>query len=280
MTIEILSRGLDLFHYPFMQRALVSGTLIGLMSGLLGSFTVLRQLSFFSNALGHSALLGVAIGLWLGVDPSLVLLPFSVCFAVAVIYLLEHTQLWIDALLNILHSSLLAIAILLLSFLDVYKGGINTFLFGDILAVHPLDLGISAILLVICLAYIGLSLRTQMIITLHEPIALARGIAVSAHRKIFIILLALVVGVSIKAIGVLLVSSFIVIPACAARLLSPNFMTHVMASTGLGAISAIVGIVLSAFANLPSGPSIAVTQLALFLLAIGIGRFTHQSSLV
>lgn len=271
MTIEMLSGGLDLFHYPFMQRALVSGTLIGLMSGLLGSFTVLRQLSFFSNALGHSALLGIAIGLWLGINPSLILLPFSVAFALAVIYLLDYTQLWTDALLNILHSSLLAIAILLLSFLEVYKGGLNSFLFGDILAVQPLDLGISALLLLVCLGYIGLTLRTQMLITLHEPIALVRGVAVSAHRKAFIILLALVVGVSIKAIGVLLVSTFIVIPACTARLMSPNFTTHVLASTLIGAISAILGIVISAFANLPSGPSIAVTQLVLFLLAMVAG---------
>ncbi len=272
MAIEILSRGLDLFHYPFMQRALISGTLIGMMSGLLGSFTVLRQLSFFSNALGHSALLGIAIGLWLRINPSLVLLPFSVLFALTVIYLLEYTQLWTDALLNILHSSLLAIAILLLSLLDVYKGGLNSFLFGDILAVQPFDLVISALLLCICLGYIGLTLKTQMLITLHEPIAIVRGIAVSAHRKAFIILLALVVGVSIKAIGVLLVSAFIVIPASTARLLSPNFTTHVMASTLIGAVSAILGIVISALANLPSGPSIAVTQLVLFLGAMGVGN--------
>jgi len=93
-----------------MQRAPLGGILTGLMGGMLGSFTILRQLSFFSDALGHSALLGISIGLLIGINPSVVLLPFAVCFALAVTYLLERTRLWTDALLNIIYSSSLAIA--------------------------------------------------------------------------------------------------------------------------------------------------------------------------
>lgn len=268
-----LLRLVELFQFPFMQRAVIGGVLTGLMGGMLGSFTILRQLSFFSDALGHSALLGISIGLLLGLNPSVVLLPFAVFFALGVTYLLERTQLWTDALLNIIYSSSLAIAIIALSFVGQYKGGINNLLFGDILAVQTLDLGFSGVLLMICTLFIGLTLRTQMLLTLNEPLAIARGVSVSLHRTTFIVLLSLVVGVSIKAIGVLLVSAFVVIPACAARLLSRNFSSYVLISSGLGGLSAVLGMVLSASLNLPSGPSIVTTQLMIFLAALGWSRF-------
>ncbi len=262
-----LTRIIELFQLPFMQRALLSGVLTGLMGGILGSFTVLRQLSFFSDALGHSALLGISIGLLIGIDPSGVLMPFAVLFALGVTYLLERTRLWTDALLNIIYSSSLAIAIIILSFVGQYKGGLNNLLFGDILAVRESDLIFSAGLLLVCMVFIGLTLRIQMLVTLHEPLAVARGVPVSAHRMAFIVLLSLVVGISIKAIGVLLVSAFVVIPACAAQLVSRTFTSYVVLSAGLGALSAVVGMLASAAFNLPSGPSIVATQLAFFLIA-------------
>jgi zinc/manganese transport system permease protein len=267
-----LTRIIELFQFPFMQRAMIGGILTGLMGGMLGSFTILRQLSFFSDALGHSALLGISIGLLLGLNPSVVLLPFSVVFALVATYLLERTGLWTDALLNIIYSSSLAIAIITLSFVGQYKGGLNNLLFGDILAVRELDLVLSSLLLMVCVGFIGLTVRTQMLLTLHEPFAIARGVSVSAHRTAFIVLLSLVVGVSIKAIGVLLVSAFVVIPACAARLLSRTFTNYVVLSAGLGALSAVGGMLISAAFNLPSGPSIVATQLAIFLIAMALPR--------
>jgi len=262
------TRVIELFQLPFMQRALMGGILTGLIGGLLGSFTILRQLSFFSDALGHSALLGISIGLLLGFNPSWVLLPFAVLFALGVTYFLERTHLWTDALLNIIYSSSLAVGIILLSFREEYQGGITNLLFGDILAVQTADLIFSAVLLGVCVGFIGLTLRSQMLLTLHEPMAIARGVAVSAQRTAFIVLLSLVVGVSIKAIGVLLIGAFVVIPACAARLLSRKFTHYILISAGLGALSAIVGMILSALFDLPSGPSIVVVQLGIFLLAL------------
>lgn len=273
MTLHAeLTRVIELFQLPFMQRAIIGSVLTGLMGGMLGSFTILRQLSFFSDALGHSALLGISIGLLLGLNPSVVLLPFAVLFALAVTYLLERTRLWTDALLNIMYSSSLAIGIIVLSFVGQYKGGINNILFGDILAVREWDLAFSGLLLIACLVFIGLTLRTQMLLTLHEPLAIARGVSVSAHRTAFIVLLSLVVGVSIKAIGILLISAFVVIPACAARLLSRTFVHYVMLSAGLGVLGAVCGMIFSALFNLPSGPSIVAMQLVIFLSAIAIPK--------
>lgn len=279
MTLQAeLTRVVELFQLPFMQRALMGGILTGLMGGLLGSFTILRQLSFFSDALGHSALLGISIGLLLGLNPSWVLLPFAVLFALAVTYFLERTHLWTDALLNIIYSSSLAIGVILLSFRDEYQGGITNLLFGDILAVQTADLIFSALLLAVCTAFIGLTLRSQILLTLHEPMAIARGVSVSAQRTAFIVLLSLVVGISIKAIGVLLISAFVVIPACAARLLSQKFTHYIAISAGLGALSAAIGMMVSALFDLPSGPSIVAVQLAIFLLSILIPKVRVLSS--
>jgi len=267
-----LTNTLELFQLPFMQRALMGGILTGLMGGLMGSFTVLRQLSFFSDALGHSALLGISLGLLLGLSPGSLLLPFAVLFALGVAYLLEHTRLWTDALLNIVYSSSLAIGVILLTFVGQYRGGINSILFGDILAVRPSNLVMASVLLLGCVLFVGLTLRSQILLTLHEPLAIARGISASTHRTAFIVLLALVVGTSIQAIGVLLISAFVVIPACAARLLSRTFTGYVILSALLGALGAVLGMVLSAVLNLPSGPAIVTMQLAIFLLAIVMPR--------
>ena len=273
MTIQAeLTRVVELFQLPFMQRALMGGVLTGLMGGLMGSFTILRQLSFFSDALGHSALLGISVGFLLNLNPSWILLPFSVLFALGVTYFLERTHLWTDALLNIIYSSSLAIGIILLSFREQYQGGITNLLFGDILAVRTADLVFGALLLCVCLLFIGLTLRSQILLTLNEPMAIARGVSVSTQRTTFIVLLSLVVGISIKAIGVLLISAFVVIPACAARLLSRKFTHYVFIAAGLGALSAVMGMMVSALFDLPSGPSIVAVQLAMFLLTTLIPR--------
>lgn len=259
---------LELLQLPFMQRALLGGLLLGSTGGLLGSITVLRQLSFFGDALGHSALLGISLGLLLGIGPNLILIPFLIGFALGITYLLEKTRLWNDALLNMIYSAALAMSVIILSFVDQYQGGINQLLFGDILAIRPADLAWNAGLLVICSGYLGLTLRTQMLLSLDEALAKVRGVSVYAQRLAFVVLLSLVVAIAIKSVGVLLVSAFIVIPACTARLLSRRFSLYVLLSALLGGSCALVGVLLSALLDLPSGPTIVMTQFVAFLGAI------------
>ncbi|EDX87712.1 ABC 3 transport family [Synechococcus sp. PCC 7335] len=265
--MQDFSAALTLFTYPFMQRALLGGILTGLTGGILGSFTVVRQLSFFSDALGHSALLGISLGIVWGISPSVAMLPFALLFAVGVTYLIEKTDIWPDALLNIVYSASLATSVIVLSLEGTYQSGINNFLFGDILGILPGDLLISSLLLLFSCLFVGLTLRTQVLLTLNEDLAIARGINVFAHRIAFMMLLSLVIATAIKSLGVLLVGAFVVIPACAARLMSRNFYSYLVLSALLGAVSAATGIFLSALFNLPTGPSIVVVQLCLFLLA-------------
>lgn len=269
-------RILELLVLPFMQRALEVGILTGILGGLLGSFSILRQLSFFSDALGHSALLGLVVGLLLGQDPKWILLPFAVVFGLVVNGLLRWVNLPTDALLNIVYSGSLALAIIGLTFTDAYRGRLTQLLFGDILGTTQIDLWITGSLLLLSGIYLGLTLRIQMLITLHEPLALAQGVSKGWHHWIFVVVLSLAVAVSIQSVGILLVSAFIVIPACTAQVLSRRFTGYVLLAMSIGGISAVIGVVGSAVFNLPSGPSIVTTQLILFLTAILVSAISQR----
>ena len=253
---------------PFMQRALIGGLLTGALGGLLGSVAVLRELSFFSDALGHSALLGITVGILIGVNPTLVLIPFAVVFAILVNQLVERSSLPTDALLNIVYSTSLAAAILFLSLVESYRGGIRQLLFGDILGVSTLDLIVIGMLLAAALIYLCLSLRAQVLLTLNQELAGAVGVQTRWHRLAFIVLLAVVVAVSIKAVGVLLISAFVVIPSCAGRLLCRRFPIYVFVSSILGGTCALLGLLASGLTNLPSGPSVVMVQFLGFLIAL------------
>ena len=253
---------------PFMQRALIGGLLTGALGGLLGSVAVLRELSFFSDALGHSALLGITVGILIGVNPTLVLIPFAVLFALLVNQLVEKSSLPTDALLNIVYSTSLAAAILFLSLVESYRGGIRQLLFGDILGVSSLDLIVIGMLLAAALIYLSLSMRAQVLLTLNQDLAGAVGVQTRWHRLAFIVLLAVVVAVSIKAVGVLLISAFVVIPSCAGRLLCRRFPIYVFVSSILGGTCALLGLLASGLTNLPSGPSVVMVQFLGFLIAL------------
>jgi zinc/manganese transport system permease protein len=265
--MDVASLGVMLSQ-PFMQRALLGGLLTGSLGGLLGSFAVLRQLSFFSDALGHSALLGISLGIVLNINPTLVLIPFAVVFALLVNELVERSRLPPDALLNIVYSSSLALAVVALSLVETYRGGIQQLLFGDILGISWGDLAVIATLAAGAVAYLLLTLRAQVLLTLHGDLASAYGVKTSWHRLAFIVLLALVVATSIKAVGVLLISAFVVFPACSSRLLSRRFPVYVLLSSLLGGSCALVGLLGSGLTNLPSGPCVVVVQFAAFLLAL------------
>jgi zinc/manganese transport system permease protein len=264
------SSWLDLLALPSLQRALLAGLLTGALGGVLGSFAVLRQLAFFGDALGHAALLGLTGGILLGLDPTLVLLPFAVLFAISVHHLTRGSRLPTDALLNILYSSSLALAVLVLSRIRSYQGGIEQLLFGDILGVSWLDLALILVLALAVLSYLLLTRRSQILLSLDEGLALSRGIAADRHRLILLVVLAVVVAISIKAMGVLLISAFLVIPACASRLLSGRFSHYVLLASLLGAGTAVIGLLASGALDLPSGPSVVVTQLLAFLVAVGV----------
>ncbi|MFM7550863.1 MAG: metal ABC transporter permease, partial [Cyanobacteriota bacterium] len=233
--------------------------------------------SFFSDALGHSALLGISLGILLGINPTLVLIPFAVLFALMVNQLVACSGLPADALLNIVYSTSLAFAVVALSLVETYRGGIQQLLFGDILGISWTDLAMIAVLLIAAVVYLALSLRAQVLLTLNSDLAGAFGVGVGRHRLVFIMLLAVVVALSIKAVGVLLISAFVVIPACAGRLLSRRFPIYGLVSASLGGGCAVLGLLASGLTNLPSGPCVVIVQFTGFLLALLVSQGHRRS---
>lgn len=263
-----------LLQFPFMQRAIAGAVLMGLLGGLLGSFVTLRQLSFFSHAVGHAALVGVALGVLLQINPTWMLLPFTLVFGLVVLYIIDQSDLASDSVLSIVLSGALAIGVLLTSIISGYRGNLMGVLFGDILAINETDLILTLLVLVGSSIFLLSTLRQQILLTLNASVAQVQGIPVGLYRYAFIVLLSLAVAVAIKAVGVLLVNAFLVIPASSAKLISYHFTHFLVMAVILGAISSLAGMIVSGIFNFASGPSIVLVQFLLFLALFAWSKLT------
>ncbi|KAB8330439.1 metal ABC transporter permease [Scytonema tolypothrichoides VB-61278] len=259
----------SLLQFPFMQRAIAGAVLMGILGGLLGSFVTLRQLSFFSHAVGHAALVGVALGVILQLNPTWMLLPFTLIFGLVVLYFMDKTDLASDSILSIVLSGALAVGVILTSLIQGYRGNLMSVLFGDILAIDSTDLVLSLLVLVGASVFLLSTLRQQILLTLNPAVAKVQGIPVQWYRYGFVVLLSLAVAVAIKAVGVLLVNAFLVIPASCAKLMSHHFNRFLLLSVIVGCISSIAGIIVSGLFNFASGPSIVLVQFVVFLAVFG-----------
>lgn len=267
----------DLLQFPFMQRAIAGAVLMGLLGGLLGTFVTLRQLSFFSHAVGHAALVGVALGVLLQLNPTSMLLPFTLIFGVVVLYLIDQTNLSSDSVLSVVLSGALALGVLLTSFIQGYRGNLMAVLFGDILAIDTTDLILTLLVLVASGIFLLSTLRQQILLTLNPAVAKVQGIPVGVYRYVFVVLLSLAVAVAIEAVGVLLVNAFLVIPASTAKLLSHHFSRFLTTSMILGAIGSIAGMLVSSLFNFASGPSIVLLQFLLFVTVFSWVKLTSKN---
>ncbi|MDJ0734890.1 MAG: metal ABC transporter permease [Nostocaceae cyanobacterium] len=269
---------LRLLEFPFMQRSLIAAVLMGILGGLLGCFVTLRQLSFFSHAVGHAALVGVTLGVLLSLNPTWMLLPFTLAFGVVVLYLIDKTDLASDSVLSIVLSGALAIGLILSSLIPGYRGNLMGVLFGDILAVDSTDLILTLLVLLGSSIFLLSTLRQQILLTLNAPVGQVQGIPVQLYRYGFVVLLSLAVAVAIKAVGVLLVNAFLVIPASTAKLMSQHFSHFLVVSVILGSTTSVAGIIVSGVFNFASGPSIVLVQFAVFLTVLGWVKWTLRGA--
>lgn len=271
-----ISELVTLLQFPFMQRAIVGAVLMGILGGLLGSFATLRQLSFFSHAVGHAALVGVVLGVMLKLNPSWMLLPFTLVFGIVVLYFIEKTDLASDSVLSIVLSGALAVGVIMTNLVPGYRGNLMRVLFGDILAINSTDLILTLILLIISGVFLFSTLGDQILLTLNADVAHVRGVPVQLYRYSFVILLSLAVAVSITAVGILLVNAFLVIPASTAKLMTHHFGRFLCLSMVVGSITSVAGIVLSGIFNLQSGPSIVLVQFLCFVAILAVIRLWFE----
>ncbi|NEP46439.1 MAG: metal ABC transporter permease, partial [Okeania sp. SIO2H7] len=184
-----LTESIELFSFPFMQRAIAGGILLGILGGILGGFVVLRRLSVFGHALGHAAFLGVVLAALLQLPPTASLMGFLIVVGLGVIYLIEQTNLSGDIVLSIVVAGALALATILFNFLQGYRGNLLSVLFGDILAISNTDLILLGVLLAVTVGGLILTLPQQILLTFNPELAKIKGISVLGNRYGFIIIL-------------------------------------------------------------------------------------------
>ncbi len=252
----------------FFIRALIAGIGIALVTGPLGCFVVWRRLSYFGDTLAHSALLGVTMAYSLEFNIAVSIFFISSIIALILIQLQKKTNLPSDALLGLLAHSSLAVGLVVIGFLSFIRFDIMGLLFGDILAVNKQDLltiwiGGALILLVLKLIW-----KPLFASTVNYELAEAEGLNPDRSKAIFTILLAAIIAISIKLVGVLLITGMLIIPTAMSRNLSDNPKKMVLFSIIGGIMSVLIGLFSSLEFNTPSGPSIIAAALLLFILSL------------
>ena len=259
----------------FLIRALAAGAGVAFVAGPLGSFVVWRRMAFFGGTLSHSALLGVALGFLWGINLSFSI--FAVCALVAVILVMleKKTRLASDTLLGILAHASLAVGLIALAVLESRRIDLMAYLFGDILATTAMDIVVIYLGGVGVLVVMAFLWRPLLSATVHEELALVEGVPVTAVNLAFMLMLAVVVALAMKVVGILLVTSLIIIPAAAARPLSATPERMALLAGGIGCLAVAGGLWGSVAFDTPSGPSIVVAAFALFVVSAALPKFNY-----
>lgn len=260
----------------FLARALLGGLGVALVAGPLGTFIVWRRMAYFGDTLAHSGLLGVVLGTMLGINPELGVI--ATCLGVAVALVLLQRQRWLatDTLLGILAHTTLSLGLVALAFLETVRVDLVGYLFGDILSINTADLCWIWGGNLLALGALAWLWRPLLAATVHEELARVEGVPVFPVRLAFMLLIAIVIAVAMKVVGILLITSLLIIPAAAARRFarSPEGMAVLASAFGCAAIG--LGLWASLRWDTPAGPSVVVAATTLFALGCALpGQSRH-----
>lgn len=259
---------------------LMAGLAVALVAGPMGAFVVWRRMAFFGDTLAHGALLGAAAGLAAGIALYPAVVIFSLLLALLLVALQQQRELANDTLLGIVSHTTLAMGVIAVSLQNSVQVDLFAFLFGDLLAVGWDDVAWlwagTALILVLTLA----NWRHLLSMTVNEDLARVEGVPVAATRIMLMLLLALLIAGAIRTVGVLLITSLLIIPAAGARRLSRTPEQMALIASLLGMVAVIAGMSLSWYLDTPVGPSIVVAAAGIFVATLiaprrGLGGGPH-----
>ncbi|NLP12261.1 metal ABC transporter permease, partial [bacterium] len=257
---------MEILGYTFMQRALWSATLIGALCALIGVYVVLRSMSFIGAGIAHASFGGVALGFILGVNPFFTTVLFCTLTAWAIAFVSEGQKIREDTAVGIFFASTMAFGVLLIGLMRGYNVDLYGYIFGNILAVSRFDLYSSLILGVMVLGLIVLFYKEFLLLTFDPEMARVVGLPVRTLNLLMLTLVALTVVLSIKSVGVVLVSALIVTPAASAFLLTDDFKKMMWISVAIGVGGSWLGLFLSFWLTVASGAAIVMTATFIFFL--------------
>ena len=270
-TITIIP--MNMLTEPWMQRALLVAVFLSPLCALLGVFLTARRMAFFSDTISHAGLAGVAIGLWLGLaEPTWSLIAVGLVVAAAIFWLKEKTELLTDTIMALLLSGSVAAGVILLGILKIRPGEIHGYLFGDILAVSSAEVWQAAGLFLIIGAGVFFFLSDLTLITAQEDMAQVSGVPVRRANYLFVLVLTLTVALTIRLLGIILVTALLVIPPAAARNVSRTLRQQIILSIIFGFFGGVGGTVLSYHLDVACGPTIVLVCIGTFLLTLIGGR--------
>ncbi len=252
----------------FMKNAFIAVLIAAPLFGTLGSIVVSNQMAFFSDAIGHSALTGIAIGVLLGIkEPVVAMIGFSFILGFAIIYIKNKGKSSSDTIIGVFSSTAVALGLVLLSATGNFAK-YQKYLVGDILSIRPFE--ILELLAAIIITFIIFSFfYNKMLLTnLHPTFAKSRGVKTFSIEIIFSLLIAAIVTISIRWTGLLVINSLLVLPAASSRMISHNSKQYMGYSVIISLVSCITGLAVSWYTGSASGASIVLVNAALFILCV------------
>ncbi len=264
---------LEILQYPFMQRAVLAGVVLAVLLAVLGVFVVLKRMAFFSDGIAHASLAGVAVGILLSYNPLIVALISAVFFALLIYFLEKRYGLSSDTAIGILFTSGMALGVLLISLSPGYQPELISFLFGNILAINSLELWLIVVVSVAVLAFVLLNLKSLVLLSLDKEMAYVSGVKVELLQLLIYVILAVSVVLGIKVLGIVLVSALLIMPVAIAKFFSKSFKKLLIFSVLFAELIVLLGIVLSYYRDLPTGPTIVLCGTVLFVLSAFYSHF-------
>lgn len=253
---------------PIIIRSLVAGILTSFLCALIGVFVVIRKMSFFAHAVSHASLAGVAVAYLTNSNPFLGAIGVGLLTGLGVSYFVERSSLFTDTVIGILLPFSMSIGLILVSFVQGYKPDLMSYLFGDILSTSKFDIILIIFISIPILIAVFLLLKIFVLVAVDRDFAKIRGHNVSAIDYIFMAILSLIVLISTKIVGIILVSALVVIPPATALNVSKNMKETFIYSVVFGVFGTILGIIASYAFNLPTGPAIVFVISVLFLISL------------
>ncbi|WP_053142696.1 zinc ABC transporter permease subunit ZnuB [Erwinia billingiae] len=245
-----------------------AGFLLALAAGPLGSFVVWRRMSYFGDTLAHASLLGVAFGLLLNISPFYAVIAITLLLSVLLVWLERRPHLAIDTLLGILAHSALSLGLVVVSLMSNVRVDLMAYLFGDLLSVTPTDLYTIGAGVAIVLAVLAFYWRSLLSMTISPELAQVDGVNIQRTKMVLMLVTALTIGVAMKFVGALIITSLLIIPAATARRFarSPEQMAGIAILVGILAVTA--GLTFSAWYDTPAGPSVVLGASLMFMLSM------------
>ena len=262
----------EFIDYAFMKNALIAIILVTPVFAILGTMIVNNKMAFFSDALGHSALTGIALGMVLGIsNMNISMILFAVIFALLLNYVKNKTNYGADTIISVFSSIAIALGLAMLA----QSGNFNkysSYLVGDILSISNTEILYLFLAFIAVIAFWYLMFNKLNVTSINTTLARSRGVNTKTIDNVFAVLIAIIVIISIRFIGILLINSLLILPAASSRNVAKNMRTYHLFAVIFSLFSGITGLIISYYWNIPTGPMIVLISGLIYFITFGLKK--------